>query len=538
MARLYADLHVHPTLYAFNHMRNSAAEDDPERFHPWQPMAIDRDKREAGAHAATYTQASFAKLARSKTRLAFVSFTPIEKGFFETSEGENRHPFAWEALRLMSGTTVVKGGLRWLLHGGDQAKMEFSRILRNRGPVRMALQMLYLRYGLKRVRHIVSKDFDYWDEYVRELDFLRGQDGQRHEPAAEPGGDDLDPDVAGCYHIIRSAEQLQEVIEGDADIAAVVTIEGSHVFSIGPDLQPVSFERMQERIAALKAQPEPVLFITLAHHFDNGFCGHAHSLPDVAKLVMDQRERLYEGFERKDDLGIRVALELLDLDGELNDRGGRRILLDIKHMSPLTRRQYYDEIVRPYNERVLPAPIPIVASHVGYSGVGTLQELIDNAQNEDDHWFVGNNYAWGINLCDEDVRMIHDSRGLLGVIFDRRVAGTPPDVQIPEVLWKRVIADQILGFVDAVMLDDRRTAKDRRRVWDCISLGTDYDGVMHPVPRYPTVMEFPLFADDLARVLHGIRHTRMIEDIGVDELVEKICWRNAYEFTLRNFPTK
>ncbi len=546
MARLYADLHPHPSLYSFNRMRNSAAEDDPERFHPWQPMPVDERKMAEGAHAAGYTQASFAKLTRSRARLAFASLTPIERGFLEFGEGEDRRPFTREALRLATGATAVKGGLEWIRRGRAGAEEEITRILRNRGPVRQALQVFYTHYSLSRVRYMLSDRYDYWDEYQRELAFLRGADGRRHHPSPGPAGPGTDEDVEGCYQLVRDAAQLSQIIESDSDeIAVVLTIEGAHTFALETDGRPIPLDGIVERIGQLRAQPEPVLVLTLAHHFDNGICGHAHSLPSAARLAMDQSLHMHEGFVREGDRGLTIVRELLDLDADLEGRGGHRILLDIKHMSPLTRREYYREVIEPHNarwearseaERGETQPLPVVATHVGYSGVPSLQQLVDDAHRETDHHFIGGFNAWGLNLCDEDVRMVHRSRGLIGLIFDRRVAGVAPGVQVPDHLWDQVLFRQILGFVDAVMLDDRVPRGDRRRIWDCLCFGTDFDGVTHPLPRYPTVLDYDRLADDLTRLLHGVKHTRMIEEIGVEELVEKICWRNAYEFAVRHLP--
>ncbi len=546
MTRLYADLHTHPSLYGFNRLRNSAAEADPARFHPWEPMPIDARKMAEGAHASVYTQASFAKLTRSRARLAFASITPIERGFLELVEGEHHRPFAREALRLATGATAVKGSLAWLRHGRQGAEEELTRILRNAGPVRQALQVAYMHYSVARVRHMMSAGYDYWDEYQRELAFLRSRDGQRYTPAATPGRAGLEEAVPGSYHLVRDGAQLRRIIESDSDeIAVVLTIEGAHTFALDPAQQPEPLPVILDRIEQLRRQPEPVLLLTLAHHFDNGICGHGHSLPAAARLAIDQKKRMHEGFEREGDRGLRIVRELLDLDDDLEDRGDRRILMDIKHMSPRTRREYYAEVIEPYNtrwagrteaERGGRQPLPVIASHVGYSGVASLDALERDAHLETDHHFIGGFNAWGLNLCDEDVRMVAASRGLIGMIFDRRVAGVAPGVQVPDHLWDQVMFRQILGYVDAVMLDDRLSRDQRRSVWDCLCFGTDYDGMIHPIPRYATVLDFDQLADDLTRLLHTVRHTRMIDEIGVDELVDKICWKNAYEFALRHLP--
>ena len=201
--------------------------------------------------------------------------------------------------------------------------------------------------------------------------------------------------------------------------------------------------------------------------------------------------------------------------------------------------------MRPYNaynatlsdaDRERFPPIPVVGTHMGYAGVPTLQQLVDDADRETDHWLAGGYYAWGMNLSDEDVHMVHDSEGLAGIILDRRVVGAAPGLKIADEQWPVLLWRQITGMVDAVMLDDRRTAEDKVRIWDRLCIGTDFDGFMHPLPPYPTVLEFDVMAEDLVRLLHAHRHTRMIEQVGVDAIVEKVAWRNAYEFALRHLP--
>ena len=81
MEKMFADLHCHPALFGFNRLRNSAAENDPEQFQPWNvPVAVDHRSMAEGKRAATYTQCSIPMLVGSRTRLAFASITPIEQG--------------------------------------------------------------------------------------------------------------------------------------------------------------------------------------------------------------------------------------------------------------------------------------------------------------------------------------------------------------------------------------------------------------------------------------------------------------------------
>ena len=76
--------------------------------------------------------------------------------------------------------------------------------------------------------------------------------------------------------------------------------------------------------------------------------------------------------------------------------------------------------------------------------------------------------------------------------------------------------------------------EDKHTIWDCLCLGTDYDGLIDPVSCYPTALDLGRFAQDLEERLEKIKHTRQIASIGVKTLVEKICWRNAYDLAMRH----
>lgn len=546
--RLFADLHCHPTLYNFNRMRNSALERDPERFHPWTVPPSDLRAMARGVRAAGYSQCDVAKLVASRTRVVFASSTPIERGFFELhgEDGREHHPFAGELLRLLTGHTLLRAGTRLVAsRSAHAAAGELTRILKNRGPLRVLLQKLFLKYGVERIRFMMSPDYDYWQEFLAEYDFWRARDGVEASAEVElpaPGapGAIHRQNVRGRYHLVRSLSHYDEILETPHDVAFLVTIEGGHVLSVGPDGRRLPADTILERIAYLKSLPHPVVFLTLAHHFDNGICGHAHSIPDLARLVMDQTPRMNTGLERQDDLGLRVARALLAVDAQSRDTGEGRVLIDFKHLSAQSRKELYAELYTPFNARHEATPerplLPVIFSHAAYAGRRTLDELIESAPREHDHFHAGRFYAWNINLCDEDVRMVHASHGLIGLCFEQRICGVGPRHEVPPEMWSALVRDQLFGLVDAVILDQRLSPESRITMWDRICLGTDYDGMIDPLKRYPTALDFDRFAEDLRAELTAHRHTRFINQIGVDTLVEKICWRNADAFLRRHLP--
>ncbi len=538
----FADIHCHPTLYAFNRMRNTPElESDPDVFHPWFECTSNLDDMIAGGRGTSYSQGNFPRMIEGNVKLAFHSFTPIEKGFFSGSSHDDERPFFREIWRWCRGKTPVAALGRLLKKDVDGAAREVTGLLRNDGPLRQLIQHLVMQYPFARVKFLTSQDYDYWEELHAEYEFLKSRNGV--DSSAEIVSPDGPKVVTGRYQIVATAEELEESFERDDEVALALTIEGGHVFSVGRDLEPLSVEEITKRIGALKKWEHPILFLTLAHHFDNGLCGHAHSLLDAADWIMDQEARLNEDFDSL--RGIHATRELLDLDEDLRDRGGRRIVLDVRHMSARTRKTYYDEIVGPYNRwrgeqdeeyRQRYPKIPVVMSHGGYAGVPSLEQMIADQDKESDHWHRGGYYAWNINLSDEDIRVIHDTGGLAGLCFDRRILGMGPRQKIHDDLVPELLIKHIFAMVDVVMVDDRIDGSKKHTIWDCITIGSDFDGVIHPLQAYPTALELTRFSQDLRRRLEQEKHTRMILEIGVDEIVEKIAWKNAFEFARKHLP--
>ena len=534
----FADIHWHPALFSFNRHRNTTTEDDPDRFHPWSVATVDQRVRARGGRATRYSQCDLPSLCQADARLVFASITPIEVGFFVGAANHDQESsFRGELLKLFSGITLFRAIAQ--VARGDRAgpARTATGLLRNRGPARLWLQRWVMGYPRQRLNFMLSGQFDYWDEFERECRYFASRDGIDTPYTTHCG-----KPAVGRYDLIRSRGHLDEVREHpDAPIAIVLTIEGGHVFSIGPGEERVEDHVIFDRIERLKGWTHPILFITLAHHFDNGLCGHAHSLVALASNLMDQHPRLHEGLERDNELGSRVVRALYDLDENLEDMGGRRVLIDAKHLSPLTRKQLYAEILEPVATRAEAGrgrTIPLIFSHIGYSGIATLDDHIDAAVNEDDHFFVGAFNAWGINVCDEDLRMVLRTGGLLGICLDRRIAGVRPTEKPQPSEAGDILAKQILTMIDVMQADHEPGTAKYLAAWNTLCLGSDYDGVIDPIPGYETVEALPRLRDDLSNRLEAARATRGIDDIGAQELVERICWRNAYEFARRELPRR
>ena len=77
-------------------------------------------------------------------------------------------------------------------------------------------------------------------------------------------------------------------------------------------------------------------YISLNHHFWNGLAGHAKSLMKLIGTIVSQEEGINEGLKGMGEEVIKLLLKKTN---------GPRILIDIKHMSPKCRKDFYAFII-------------------------------------------------------------------------------------------------------------------------------------------------------------------------------------------------
>jgi len=349
-------------------------------------------------------------------------------------------------------------------------------------------------------------------------------------------------DAQGVYRIPKSHAEIQHSLNQE-EITMVMTIEGAH--ALGTD--NASIELCLQRVDFIKKNwPFPVFFITLAHHFNNFLCGHAHSIPDMGKSFLNQEEGMHAKFTEG---GWKILRRLLSLDENLKHDStlGYRILIDVKHMSAQSRKEYYTKVVEP---RIATEDmIPVIASHCGYAGIATLQELIDNQKKEKDEFFdpSGRLNAWSINICKEDVEIIIKSKGLFGISFDQRILGVPKKEKNPgerngiTAIWdniKSVLADI---YSSSVLTDEQKLFS-----WKILTIGTDFEGLIDPINVFPSTLQFAQFRLALIFVINSermtspqtsfLKHLKNASD--VERAVDDLCYGNAESFVLKHYMKK
>ena len=370
--------------------------------------------------------------------------------------------------------------------------------------------------GRKRVDHIQGIT-NYFKDLEMEYDFYRQLDGKIIKL---PEGK-FQYKIVNSYSEIEKIRKQEEVQSDFATICVIISIEGLHVLNADLSKQPDDLEILSN-LKKIKNWEFPPFFVTVAHHFWNHICGHAASLTGIVGDNTDQSEGLDKGIQ---PLGFKVLEEMLD------NKNGKRILVDVKHMSPLSREQYYNILERPEYHNV-----PIIVSH------GAVNGLKSNADRTKGKSATADKLnPVDINIFDDEIIKIAESGGILGLQLDeRRVANKKTLKNLKRslkrnkimhyrssLLWNQI--QHILEILD----------KEGLFAWDCMAIGSDYDGIIDPLNSFWTAEELPFLADYLERhAFNYMKDATFINEnnnIKSDEIINRIMSTNGIKFFETHF---
>lgn len=464
----FADLHCHPNLKTFGHsFRQKRGEWGQHHVWYYNPPTALTKAINRITGITKFSQADFTSLAKGGVRLAMVSLYPFEKGFF------------------------INGPLN--------------------GPLSAGLANLVTGIGFDRVRYLQTHT-DYFKDLINEYAFLMNSCN-----SFEVDGNTWQ------WKFTASWQDVEKVLKQEHQIAVLPTIEGAHVFNLGlaPYGRLTDEEEVLQNIKAVKSWSNPPFFITLAHNFNNELCGHARSLERLGPLV-NQSQNLDSGFSA---LGYKVVESLL------SQQNGRRILIDVKHMSLKARLQLYELLNSAYG-----GSVPIIVSHGGVAG----QSFKASAKALPGSAIF---CADDINFYDEELVSIAQSGGKFALQLDSgRLAGRKyikkswlsahPEETIRKsagIVWAHL--QHIAEVLDAHGL----------YAWGTATIGSDFDGTINPLEGIWTAECLP----DLARALlgHAERYLSQSNSLSVagnkytspEEVVERFIYRNAVELLQKHY---
>jgi hypothetical protein len=484
----FADIHCHSGLHPFAYKivgkpkNNNVWDYDP-------PKARQRKSK-----YPEYSQADFTSLAKGGVKLIYISIYPIEQGWFNPK--------------------FLKEGLI-----SDMAARIVSKV-----PVKF-------------VNMVQSDDYNYFDFFHKEYHFLNEEDGRTHTV----DGKDYK------YIILKPTDDIDIVLQEENTIGVIMSVEGAQSFIPGnaTDIEngTFDFEQTIRNIEAVKTWAHPPFFLSLSHHFYNGFCGHTRSLPAKASKLLNQTIGLNEPINENGRKLIDCFLSLGDYEGN-----GQRILIDTKHMSVSARQEYYAKVRLFNQDKDDLDKIPIVVSHTGYSGHPSMIAAISRPDTDDEKYNDSDNFNnWSINLSDDEIIEVFDSNGIIGLNFDERILSgkhtlddynsrfTKKDIKNRTLelrkFWTQQMIENILGIVKAVVNSDLVQDAEKVKIWNMLAIGTDFDGMINPEDGFITAEEFADFRTLVLELLpqqSGI--DQLLQGLSVEQAVDKFMYDNAYNF--------
>ncbi|MAP81121.1 MAG: peptidase M19 [Aequorivita sp.] len=480
----YVDLHCHPSLKpfskSFKYKPRKRNDIDPNRknsiWHYSPPNFLEKLVNRL-VTLTKFTQTDLTALAKSNTKVVIVSLYPFEKHFFGK-----------EVVGIKGVTDVLVN----LAASISQARMDYIR-----------------------------SNNDYFADLLDELNFYI----QLHNKVQKIDGKIF------TYRLVESYKDIETNLAAETDskkiINIILSIEGGHSFNTGLDMNKDMASRTEviNNVNAIKAWKYRPLFITLAHHFYNELSGHARSI-SIGILKKNQNRGLNTGLTS-------LGKEVIDL--LLDNTNGNRILIDIKHLSVESRKEFYHLLNTKYKDE----KIPIVASHGACNGRESLTNYNKIGIANHKKWFCNID----INFYDEEFIKIAKSNGIFGIQLDeRRIASKKANnaskTYFPNkrkqlkkktlLIWRQV--EHVAEVLDNAGLF----------CWGIQSIGSDYDGIVNPINGLWTAENMKDVAEEMLNhankyLSKKMKSLRDFNKISAEAIVARVMRENAMEFIKKNY---
>ncbi len=256
----------------------------------------------------------------------------------------------------------------------------------------------------------------------------------------------------GCYpkQKLKYLQKLADYNEGDkTTLHLIFNIEGGHLFNeLSKTCEDVDLADVRSLLKKLKDECPIIFYITPTHLTPNNLITHAYG-----NKILSKKPFLPNSF------GICKTGRLI-----IDEIYKNNILVDVKHMSLISRMQFYKFHDKEYKD------MPIIASHAGFTGLSleSLASKVEPIRKGKDFIKIRQTAADGIvhmksiapisetfnsestrhtprqtkfnpnsiNLYEEEIIQIIKSEGLIGIIFDVRILGAAISNSVTEFLSK------------------------------------------------------------------------------------------------------
>mgnify|MGYP003817078665 CR=1 FL=1 len=495
------------------------------------------------SHIRLATQSNFDSLYEGGIRVAMVSLTPMEKAFTVLNQDQD---------------TWLKQFIKNVLREPSNYQEGFvgSKAIN-------ALTGYHVNdiEGVKRLWYAI-----YHDLLKKEIKFLYDLKGE------------LSPNKKYRLQFPADYSELVELSNNPENLCILLSVEGAHSFGenrVLPDIidgrrnnhekdthNVLLAQEICKNIQDVKTNGQLRLHsVGLCHHFWNGLAGHCRSMDNLMSGILNQEEGLNAPLM---DTGRMVLDEMARTD--YNGKSAKPIVIDIKHMSPQARKDFY-------NYRSLKKDIkalPIFCSHTGVNmSFETLNEWIAYVKKnpkekagrkyEDGAYYL---HEQSINLCREDLCQILDSKGLLGIQLDeKRIMGPFAFKELSKrsgegknderkYVYAKCIWANIYAAIDELVL----AGKNGKSAWDIFAIGSDFDGLINHLDSFGSAASMNGLKATMAYFLEEpedimlfwkdektqytitvAQQTALQQGISHTELIQKLFQENAMKFLERTF---
>lgn len=472
------DIHVHSTLkpYGNSFYSNSNKRSITDASCVWfsDKDSISDNVFENVIGISRYRQSDFSILANNQHKIVCVSLYPIEKEFID--------------VKNINSISIEK------------FLAQFASLL-----------------GKNRVENIKSKEYNYFKDFNLEYEYLLELDNQTPIGSSKK------------YKFIDSNFDLNLNVKSDANLFIIPSVEGCHFLCDGNNPRDLTqWKNLEANILKIKELKYPLFYVTFAHHFYNGLCTHSKSLFDMSGNLLDQKYGMREHkiIHTDDEPPITpIGYQMIDL--LLSKENGKRILIDVKHMSVEARTEFYKIL---NSEKYINDKIPIIYSH-GAVSIGN-NEIIENNQ---------------LNLNKDDLIQIYKSSGIIGIEIDQRILGYNKNRFLKWI--KNLIKNkdkqsykEAAYFWDQIKLIAEFAYINgyKNNPWEFICLGSDYDGVINPLNSYRDSGKMSTLYINLISYLNDYWSNnplipRNLGNQDAQDVIYAIMYKNAFEFIEKHY---
>jgi microsomal dipeptidase-like Zn-dependent dipeptidase len=359
-------------------------------------------------------------------------------------------------------------------------------------------------------------------------------------------------------------EKILGKLEADKDIRYMAfSIEGGHNLSNMP-VHNQETKSMNPELQLKEIQDNGKLdfmSMTLCHLSEipeQSLGGFAQGLNRLSQIAFSS-----EDFMPKTGLGISALGKKVVFQALTHERP---ILIDLRHMSLYTRLHYYKVKEKLAIDFPDTTRLPLISSHSGFTFTSVTDYITnkkfrsttftDNlarliCEVEPENRSIGKTNdtinkklwcnPWSINLFDDEIVTIMESRGMIGISMDQRVLGATKMAvdskhpryfekeSVPEQEWKKLFRDGQLPSTESLLdvLGLSAPSRPERHImlfclhivhavrlglahlswpqgtspWDHICIGSDYDGLINPINGFDSITDIHKLRDQLLKYL-------------------------------------